>query len=514
MMRQALLILSLCAFGAAVKGTEMPLFAAETETSGIDHSYTGSFQYMLGGGVAAFDCNGDDYPELYFAGGAGAAKLFINQSHQGGSLSFKQTDSLELNFKSVTGAYPLDIDGDRITDLAIMRVGENVLMRGLGGCQFERANENWKFKGGESWTTAFSATWEKDNNWPTLVFGNFMDTKTILMDYGECDTHALYRPQSGGYDKPYRLSPGYCTLSMLFSDWNRDGVPDLRISNDKEFYTQGEEQLLALAPGAQPNHFSRDNGWKQVNIWGMGIASHDVTGDGYPDYYLTNMVDNRFEVLSHGAERPDFEDRAKSLGIEAGYPFTGGDKKPSTAWHAEFGDVNNDGLVDLLVVKGNVDTVQFVADVDPNNLLIQGPDGRFEEGAEIGGLVSFELGRSGALIDLNADGALDVVITNRNARAEIWRNKGVKGNWLRLKIDSTGGNNRGVGSWIEVKTADRLQRREITVGGGHGGGQWGWLHFGIGKTEKAEVRTQWPGGVWGKWIKVKANSSTVIEAKN
>jgi hypothetical protein len=198
--------------------------------------------------------------------------------------------------------------------------------------------------------------------------------------------------------------------------------------------------------------------------------------------------------------------------VVAAYPFIGGDKKPSTGWHAEFGDVNNDGLADLLVVKGNVETVGFVADADPNNLLIQQPDGTFREGASEAGVVSFELGRSGALVDLNLDGRLDLVVTNRFAPVEIWRNAGEGlGNWLRLKLKMAGGNGTGVGSWIEVKTANGVQRREVTVGGGHAGGQWGWLHFGLGAAENAEVRTQWPGGEWGLWMKVAANRFAIIE---
>jgi|TARA_B100001964_G_scaffold227436_1_gene277369 hypothetical protein len=51
--------------------------------------------------------------------------------------------------------------------------------------------------------------------------------------------------------------------------------------------------------------------------------------------------------------------------------------------------------------------------------LIQQKDGQFNEGAKDAGLLSFELGRSGALVDLNGDGALDVVVSNRRARAEV-----------------------------------------------------------------------------------------------
>ena len=496
---------------APVLAAEVPSYVPETETSGIEHIYEGGFVYMAGAGLAAFDCDADGLPELFFAGGGPAAKFYRNVSEAGGPLRFRQDASAGLTLTSVTGAYPLDIDGDGVTDLAVLRVGENVLMRGLGGCRFRRANEAWGFDGGDAWTTAFSATWEKGRDWPTLAFGNFMIPDTVIMGYGECDANALYRPrEGGGYGAPIAMTPGHCALSMLFSDWNRDGVPDLRVSNDKEFYRGGEEQLFRLSGGAL-RPFSRADGWKPVNIWGMGIAAYDLTGDGYPEYYLTNMTDNRFEVLADGAARPAYLDRAKAFGIEAGFPFSGGDKKPSTAWHAEFGDVNNDGLADLLVVKGNVEVVKFVADADPNNLLIQQPDGTFREGAKKAGVLSYELGRSGALIDLNLDGRLDLVVTNRNAPAEIWRNTSASGNWLKVDLKQPGGNAHAVGAWIEVKVAGRVQRHEVTVGGGHAGGQWGWRHFGLGKVETAEVRVQWPDGEWGPWRKVAANRFAVIE---
>ena len=114
--------------------------------------------------------------------------------------------------------------------------------------------------------------------------------------------------------------------------------------------------------------------------------------------------------------------------------------------------------------------------------------------------------------DLNNDGWLDLVVTNRLGPAEVWRNVGQGvGNWLRLKLKMAGGNRMGVGSWVEVRTAVGVQRREITVGGGHAGGQWGWLHFGLGNAETAEVRAQWPDGKWGPWMKVSANRFAEIE---
>ena len=58
---------------------------------------------------------------------------------------------------------------------------------------------------------------------------------------------------------------------------------------------------------------------------------------------------------------------------------------PSTAWHPEFQDVNNDGFVDLFVTKGNVEAQPDYATRDPNNLLLGTADGTFVEAAEDGG---------------------------------------------------------------------------------------------------------------------------------
>ena len=74
----------------------------------------------------------------------------------------------------------------------------------------------------------------------------------------------------------------------------------------------------------------------------MGIASEDVTGDGYPEVFLTSQGDNKLQTLADGPAHPAYEDIALPRGVTAHRPFAGGDVLPSTAWHAEFADVNND----------------------------------------------------------------------------------------------------------------------------------------------------------------------------
>ena len=152
-----------------------PHYADETATAGVDHVYDGDFAFFVGGGVAVFDCNADGRPELYFAGGTNPATLYRNDSPVGGALAFEPMPDPATDLVDVTGAYPLDVDGDGVTDLAVLRRGENVLLRGLGDCRFERANEDWGFDGGDLWTTAFSATWEAGASWPTIALGSYVD---------------------------------------------------------------------------------------------------------------------------------------------------------------------------------------------------------------------------------------------------------------------------------------------------------------------------------------------------
>lgn len=111
--------------------------------------------------MAAFDCDQEADPDLFFAGGGNAAQSFRNDSRRGTGLSFTALGEAAPHDTAVTGAYPLDFDGDGHMDLAVLRIGQNKLYRGLGDCRFEAANTQFDFAGGDEWTTAFSATWKK-----------------------------------------------------------------------------------------------------------------------------------------------------------------------------------------------------------------------------------------------------------------------------------------------------------------------------------------------------------------
>ena len=505
--------------GAAALGP--PSFVDDTPSAGIAHTYDGGFEHAVGGGVAVFDCSDDGKPDVYIAGGSGPAALYRNESEVAGALRFTRLPDPATDLAGVNGAYPLDIDGDGIVDLAVIRNGGNVLLRGLGGCRFARGNELWTFDGGAATTNAFSATWEPGATLPTLAFGNYLDPASND-PHRLCFDNELVRPApaSRGYGAPSPLTPSWCALSMLFSDWSRTGRMDLRVSNDAHYYlpTDGEEQLWRMDPSMAPALYTAADGWVRVQIQGMGIASYDLTGDGYPEVYLTSQADNRLQTLAVDATKPTYRDIGQKRGVNAAQPFTGGDIRPSTAWHAEFEDVNNDGIADLFVAKGNVTADADYAMKDPSDLFIGSADGTFREAADVAGILNFDRARGGALADFNLDGMLDLVQVSYGAPVRIWRNVGTgdaarpkaMGNWLAVDVRQPGPNANAIGAWVEVRTGDQTIRREQTVGGGHAGGQLGWTHFGIGDRGDADVRVIWPGGESGPWQHVRANEFVIV----
>jgi hypothetical protein len=505
-------------FGPLRQGAvhDAPRYVEETATAGLVQTYGGDDTYDAGGGLAVLDCDGDGRPDVYLPGGANPAALFRNESPTGGALRFTRVPSPVTDLTAATGAYPIDIDSDAIADLVVLRNGGSELLRGLGDCRFEAANDAWGVVPTPGNTMAFSATWEGAATLPTLAFGQYVTT----LDDGAwaCPDNEVIRPDASGsgYAPPTALSPGYCPLSMLFSDWDGSGRRDLRVSNDRHYYGElgsGGEQLWRFEPGAAPRAYTAADGWALLRLWGMGIASYDLTGDGYPEVYLTSQGANTLQTLVAGPSEPAYHGMARDLGVEATRPVVGGDPLPSTAWHPEFQDVNNDGDMDLLVTKGNVNQIPDYAQKDPNNLFLGRPDGMYVEGSEAAGIVSFDLGRGAALADFNSDGLLDLVVANLESPARLWRNVGggsadapsAMGGWLGVRLHQPGTNRDAIGAVIETRIGERVARREVVVGGGHAGGQLGWTHLGLGDAASADVRVTWPDGETGPWMTLAAN---------
>ena len=182
------------------------------------------------------------------------------------------------------------------------------------------------------------------------------------------DSRAATSPtRPDDYAAPTPLSPGYCALSMLFSDWDRTGRRDLRVSNDRHYNVDGEEQLWRMTPGDSAAPCTRRRRLAKLRHLGHG---HRQPGPdrrrqagGVPHQPgRQQAADPRRR--RHGRRRT--RTSRSSRGVTATQPFAGGQSLPSTAWHPAFEDVNNDGLVDLFVAKGNVEAQEGYATKDPS----------------------------------------------------------------------------------------------------------------------------------------------------
>ena len=281
----------------------IPTFVDETQSAGIDSVYAGDWQYMVGGGVATFDCNDDGFADMLLAGGEKPAKFYRNASTRGGPLKFAAEKSgLELD--AVTGAYPLDVDSDGITDLVLLRVGENVAMRGLGDCRFERANEAWGFDGGDAWSTALAATWE---------------TRRRLAD----DRHRqLYRPHPGhvalgllhrqlaapaawptasqrSFAAPLPLKPSYLpavdAVHRLEPVRHADAFASPTTANTTR---AARSRCGASSPASRRCSTPPTRAGSTCASGAWASPATTSTGDGYPDYFLTSMADNKLQTLA------------------------------------------------------------------------------------------------------------------------------------------------------------------------------------------------------------------------
>jgi hypothetical protein len=318
---------------------------------------------------------------------------------------------------------------------------------------------------------------------------------------GEGDT--LYHQKGDGSFEDVSAKAGasdpqkYYGFSSAFIHADDDKLLDLIVVNDstpKQLYINkgdGTFDEIGYPSGVALN----ENGREQA---GMGLAIGDYDNDGKVDFHITNFSDDS-NVLYHNDGEGNFTDVTFQAGLgEPTIPFLG--------WGTSFIDYDNDAWLDLFVVNGHVypavDANQWGTSFAEQPLLFHNlKNGKFERiGAAPGSALATAWSSRGLAVgDLDADGRLDLVINNIDAKPAVLRNVAAStGHWLNLRLVGNPEKKTprdAVGSVAYLTTGKIRQRLDLVSGAVYCSQNDMTLHFGLGAATKVDkLEIQWANG--------------------
>ena len=492
---------------------------------------------MTGGGVAFLDCNNDGKLDIavvndstieqYLKGGDLMVTLY-RQDGKSASTHFTDiTKTSGLATKGwATGLAVADFDNDGLPDLYVTGYGHNVLYRNLGGCKFEDVTEKAGLKVGGFSTGAAWADYDRDGN-VDLFVARYVNTdvrhlpdpdtftyKGVLVelpDGMQGETDFLFRNRGDGTFEDVSEKAGVSDpnklhgMGVTWGDYDGDGWPDLYVTNDSgwNFLYHNKRNGTFEEIGVLSGSGSGADGQPYGN---MAADFGDFDRDGKLDIFVTRFG-NQPASLYWNQGDDQFTDIADRAGL-ASPTFV------PVKWGTGFGDFDNDGWPDILMVNGNfsslMDTLPYDARfAEPIQIFRNQADRTFREISKFSGLNDGPLKsrRGTAFGDVNNDGKLDVVVFNVDGPPSLFLNDSDSSNHSVLfRLIGTKSNRAAIGARVTVTTPAMKQVDEV-----HGGGSYlsssDWrLHFGVGNATKMDVHVQWPSGLKQDFKDVGADS--------
>ena len=512
-----------------VSETAAPLFVDATEGAGLhwQHRSGGPQKWHIleakGGGAAFLDYDDDGYLDLYLVNGANLEAhptepprrnaLFRNLGN--GTFADVTAAAGVGDSEWGMGCVAADYDNDGDTDLYVTNYGPNRLYRNEGNGTFTEVAQTAGVDDPQWGTGAAFGDYDRDGDLD-LYLANYVDFDPELerQDRPFCQWKSmdvfcgplslrgaadrLYRNEGKGKFTDITTSAGiadhddYYGFQVLFSDYDRDGWPDIFVANDSTpnllYHNQGNGSFreVALEAGVAYNYEGEGQS-------GMGAAFGDYDGDGFLDLFVTNFASD-YNTLYRNAEGLFFLDITLKAGL--------GDKsQPYVGWGTCFIDYDHDGDLDLFVANGHVypqiDQLQLAEETyaQPNQLFANQGDGRFAEVRGAAVLQERQVSRGSCYGDYDNDGDQDLLILNLDAAPTLLRNDAAAGHWLQLRLVGRQSNRNGVGARVTAFAGKSRQVREVMAGSSFLGGHDPRLHFGLGaRTRVDSLEVEWPSG--------------------
>ena len=458
-----------------------------------------------GSGLAINDLDNDGDLDIVLANLAGSNSIFWNEAQ----LTFRKET---LPHGASRAVNIVDVDGDGWLDIVFARR--------------KRARPTLWLNEGNPDKPSFSEAQFKVRNpytmsWADMDHDGDLDFVAASYDAelekaGQYDKPLggggiIYYEHQAGKFMPTTLAYTAQTLALLLVDLNTDGYLDIMAGND--FFLPDQVWLRQA------------NGWREVRYFSattrntMSFALGDLNNDGRFELFATDMKPyaNDSETLAAWAPvmaKMQAEERLKgdtqtvenvlhrqndwgrfeNLAPASGLAATG------WSWSAKFGDLDNDGFLDVYVVNGMIAAEMF--DHLPNDELVEENQAFRNDGAgkflpaSGWGLNATASGRGMSLADLDNDGDLDIVVNNLLTPAQIFENRLCSGAGLEVDLlwpDSK--NSRGIGAQATLHTDVGSYHRQVNVASGYLSGDPARLHFGFPDGSKlVRLDIRWPDG--------------------
>ena len=314
--------------------------------------------------------------------------------------------------------------------------------------------------------------------------------------YNASAPDALYRNDGDGTFTDVSAQAGLRTafgngLGLVFSDFDGDGYEDVFVANDgvknQLWRNLGDGRFRdeALARGCAVDL----NGLEKA---GMGTSAADFDDDGDEDLMVVNLSGEPDSFFRNDGTH--FSDRTPVVGLAA-------TSRPYTRFGMGFADLDNDGWLDIYEANGRVTRApdEFgPRPFDQLNLLFRGtPSGRFEEVLPRGG-TSPELSatsRAAAFGDVDGDGALDILVVNRDGSAHLLRNRaGAAGNWIAFRVVDGHGRD-ALGAELTLALGARRLLRRVRSAYSYCAASDPTVHVGLGAARRVgDVSVRWVDG--------------------